>query len=193
VTFTHGTATGGLNYSGAGAGSGIELRSGSLVLAGDSATVISAGDSIVTPNPPAHAILTVGGSITVDPKVRLLPKAGGLPIGGGASVVTRPVPSLQASVVAQALTVTTVATPGHAVHLFVGTALQPTLDLPFGRLWLDWPHFLLGSAVVPASGVHTTKVGLPAFLPGTLVTLQTVAVSGGGVELSAPVEITVDA
>ena len=193
VTFAHGTATGGMNYSGVGAGSGVELRSGTLVLAGDAATVIAGGDTLTGP-PAAPAIATLGGSILLEPLVRLVPKGGALPISGPASVVTRTVPSLRAAVAGRSLTATAFATPGNTVHLLTGPTFQPPVNLPFGDLWVGWPLLVLSSAVVPPAGSQTTTIGgLPSFAPGSLVTLQALIQSGNQLELSVPVALTVDA
>ena len=193
VTFAHGSAQGGLNYSGVGSGSGIELRSGQLFLSGGASTILSAGDALVGPTLPTPAILTLAGSIVLDPEVVLLPRWGGAPISGGASVTVRPVPSVSAAVAGQVLTVTTRSVPGHRIYLLAGLTLEPNLSLPFGDLWISSFHVLLDAAVVPAAGTHITTVGLPPSAPATLFGFQAVDVGPGTLELSTPTACTIDA
>jgi hypothetical protein len=192
VTFAHGTATGGTNYSGVGAGSGVELRSGTLVLAGDAATVVAGGSALIG-SATAPAIVTLGGAIVRDPAVALVPRGGALPIVGPAAVAVRPVPSLRANVSARTLTVAALAPPGQTVHLLAGAAYQPPVTLPFGDLWVGWPLLVLSSAVVPPSGTQLTSLNLPPLAPAALVTLQSLVQAGSQLELSVPVTLTVDA
>lgn len=192
LTFAHGVARGGLNYTGVGAGSGIDLQSGRLILSGGAETIIAAGDSLVGANPPAPAIVTASGTIIRDPQVQLIPRWGGLPISGGASVTTRPIASVLPNIAGQVLTVTTRSVPGHTIYLLGGLALQPVLSLPLGELWIGTIHVVLDSVLVPGTGTHTTTVNLPPLPPATLLTLQALDVAGTSLELSTPAVATID-
>ncbi|MBK8976814.1 MAG: hypothetical protein IPM29_12925 [Planctomycetes bacterium] len=191
VVFAESTAIGGVDFTGIGSGSGIELRSGRLVVAGDAATVVEAGDSRSLRRP-TPAIRTLGGAIVLDPAVTLLPKFGGPPIGGVATVATRTVPSVRASVAGGRLSATARANPGDALHLLLGLPLQPVLSLPFGDLWLGPINLVLVSATLPATGSQSVSLPLPPLPAGTVATLQAVVLTAGSVQVSTPAVATLD-
>ena len=191
VTMAHTSAVGGLLYSGPSTGSGVHLRSGNLTITGDSATTVAAGGAIVA-GAPAPAILPAGGTLTLDPAVRLSSYGGSPLITGPAAVVMRAVPSLIADVQNQQLDATVRANPGETVHLLAGVTLQPSVSLPIGDLWIGTFHAVLDTAVVPPAGTHTTTLAVPPLPPGSIATLQSMVVAGPVVTLSTAVPMSFD-
>jgi hypothetical protein len=182
---------GGFDFTGIGAGSGVELVSGGLVVAGDASTVIAAGGTRSIPMP-TPAILARSGTILIDPQVQLAPSFGGMAIAGAAAVITAQVPAVVAEVTAQTLSVHTRATAGDLALVLVGLAPQPVSSTPFGDLWLDAGSVPLQFQQVPPSGALTTSLPLPPLPQGLLATFQAVIARGNQVLLSTPVSMTLD-
>lgn len=173
-----------------GPGPAIDLLGGTLRLGGADTSILAGlgGGSL-----PAPAITATGGTIHVDPVVRLGPANGAPPITGTANVVTGPVPSTRAVVSGTQLTATVHAEPGYRSVLLGGVTLGPRLDTPFGQLWLGFPHILLDAGSVPANGQRSVTINLPPQSLGVLATLQAVLLDpSNNLQLSTPTVLTID-
>ena len=168
----------------------VQLIAGTLRFRGTSVAFVQGG-YIVQPATPAPAIVASGGTLVLDPDVRLNPNAGqsvALQVSG-AQVIRRQLAAVVVQNLAiggtlQAALITIANAPS---VLLLGSPAAP-VSLPFGTLELDLAATVtlaVGSA--PANGVITVSVAVPAGLPlGVAVALQGASDLGLGIELSSP-------
>lgn len=140
---------------------------------------------------PVAAVIATGGTLEIDPRVRLVALGGAPAITGSANVVSHPLPALTASGVPPGGTCQAelLAPPGDLAVFCLGPAAAPAATA-YGVLWLD-PQSLgvLAVRVQPASGSSALSVPVPPLLALSFGawTLQTL--SGpftGGFRFSGP-------
>jgi hypothetical protein len=175
----------------------VELVSGSLTVAGDSASSCEAGLATAS-SPSVSAILARTGSLTVDPLVKLVPQGGATPIARGSAVTLtmRRLSAIIAALGAPPGGVAFVAVHSPAddlVFLFAGGASGRVSVPPLGDLWLD-PRRAFLAAVARQGPVERVLfvIPVPQSAPrGLPVAFQ--AVTGKGVVvLSTPAVMVLD-
>ena len=163
----------------------------SVTLAGDDTTTVSCGLGYYPSSAPA--VVTTGGTLTLDPRVHLIAFGGAQRIAGPALLTLRDVPALQATgmwpgnyVTAEAL-----ARPGDLAVVLVSVPGAPLPAPPFGEVWLDVPGiFFATGAVVGATSRFALALATDPGLPlGKALCLQAVSGPGLDLRLSNPVVV----
>ena len=167
----------------------IQLAGGTLVVAGDATTLVSAGMGYY-PTSASAVVATTGGTVDWDPRARLVSFGGAPRISGPATVRTRSLPSLRASGSwpGSYVSAEVVANPGDLAVFLASAPAAPVQAPPFGELWLDPPGiFFVTGGILGATG------RLPVLMPidhaatlGLAVCLQAVAGPGLDLTLSNP-------
>jgi hypothetical protein len=185
-----GTITGGdgnnAKYGYAPPSTAVIVESGTLVLAGDATTTVRAGTFLTFSNP---AIQTLGGTVRIDPAVKLLPASGSPPVTGPGAVSFGRIPALSASGGPPGGTAKTdlYAASGELALLFAGHAADP-IALGIGSLWIKPdPLMLLDASVMPGGEHQIVNVPIPndPALAGVPIVFQSVVI-GAGPALSTP-------
>jgi hypothetical protein len=165
------------------------LGSGSIVLAGDSRSLLSAGTMVAA----TSAIVLHSGALEIDPRVVLNSYGSAPPISGNATVTTVPLAYLAGTGAAPTRTIALEVTsaPNDVVMLAASLPGVP-VTLPFGKTHLDFASLLpLVNAVQGPSGRLGMQVpvpNMPELLGLLLVTQAANAQSGTGVlRLTNPV------
>jgi hypothetical protein len=172
-----------------------ELVSGALTIAGDTASIWEAGLGTAA-SPSAPAVFTRGGTLTIDPLVKLVPQGAAAPITGSAQVTVRKISSIVGALGAPpgGVALVGVHSPaGDLVFLFAGAAADRLPVPPLGDLWLAPSRaFLAAVAQQGAAERVLFTIPIPASAPrGLPVGFQ--AVTGqGDVVLSTPVVMVLD-
>lgn len=190
VVFAEGTCRGADSNFRANAGPGAEIRSGTVTVTGDSATIIAAGVSQF--GIPIPAIAATGGELTIDPAVQLQPQAGSAPVVGDGAVIADDVASLRGDVTADLLSVR-IAAPGALQAITVASPPRANpLPTPFGPFWFMQPLAILDNAPVVAGERSFTRPLVPNLPAGTVFVLQAVVVRPTGPDMSMPAVLTLD-
>ncbi len=191
VTFVGGIVEGGSDpFNQPGPASGILMVGGLTELVGaDTSILVGGGIGTGIPTP---AITTSGGTITIDPAVKIQSVPGAPSIAGSATVVQRALPSTRASSDGLTLTATVHAQPGTVAIMLVGLTRNPRVNLSIGDLWLGTPNGVLAIGVILTTGSHTMKTPIPPVSLGTMLTLQSLLITSTQQDLSTATVLTID-
>lgn len=161
---------------------------------GSDLRIVGSSSSHVTNS--GFAIAANDGTVAIDPRVQLsVWGPWGASIVGSASVTTMPMSATFAvrNPGSSNLDLSTVAPVGKLVTVALG-APRPLVATPFGVLGIDvlQPVGFLVPQNVPAGGVVTTTLNVPAALAlGTTFTSQATVIGGGQIEISLPSTVVV--
>jgi hypothetical protein len=143
--------------------------------------------------PPGPAILTRGGSIRLDPSVRLVSPSFSPSITGPGTVVGLTIPSLSFTrPSAGTFSLTIRGEPG-SLTLTAFDLPRPVVPTPSGDLWVDPRSAILDQAVLPPTGTRVVAGSLPPLPPFLTLAVQSVSLPpAGGIVLGAPVRVVFD-
>lgn len=170
---------------------GIGLFGGTLTIAGDANTVITAGNGVGFPPPPA--ITASVGELRIDPAVQLVSSAPSA-IAGGATVRVLPIPSVAASPVASGrpFTASVHAEVGSDTWLLASWLVAP-VAFPFGTLWVSPAGPMVDRGIVPPGGYRSWSIVVPALPRGTAVVFQPISVrTTGELVIGTPTVVVFD-
>ena len=181
IAVVGGTARGGPGSLSA-PGPAIDLRSGSLLLAGRNTLITAGATGTPTATP---AISSSGGRVDLDPAVTLVARGSAPQISGPATVVRRPIPSLRADGLASLGTwrLDLHAPTGSPFCAFASLPVTP-VPSPWGALWFDAAnHLVLGCGTVGPGDQTRFSLPLPALPRGVPIVAQAAAAVSGIPEL----------
>lgn len=167
----------------------VRMTAGTLRLRGTTAGMVQGGFEVNPPNP-APAVLATGGTLVIDPDVRLNPNAGAAAALQltNTSLTQRQLSGavIRSASIGGAFQADLIAQANASAVLLLGVP-GARVGSPLGDLDLDLASQVpLTSGVVGASGALSASFPLPAALPrGLAVCVQGAADLGQGVELSS--------
>lgn len=186
VTLAQSSAHGGAGGDGARPPSGpswvaaapaVSSTRGALTVAGDAKDLYDVGAPSKSQPRPTSALVVNGGSLHLEPAVKLVSNPGAPPVSG----IHRRIAGRPVSVAATSagpggtLSVTTIAPAGHTAWLFVGLPAASLLPSPFGALWISPGTATLVSRTRMGATEHwTTTLSVPNLpsLRGAVVEFQ---------------------
>lgn len=165
----------------------VETTNCILRIAGDATARVTAA----APGTPGGVpVVANGGSVVVDPLVRLQPGLGQPPILASGSAAVQPVAATWSSeaVLGGPIDLVTAVAPGGVAFLAVGAA-GPITASPLGPIGIDLglPYSFFAFATPGPTGVVLVQTVVPAGLPlGTAFAAQAAVITGGVLEVSIP-------